>query len=191
MKRKSPALKRRLDDLYRQRSLFTQLKSTPLFAECSDLFLTALKEVVELVSVEPGEVIVREGEPAGDLYLVRSGFVRLLQRFGEGDLAVSYLSKGMTLGEVEMLLDGIDRWEVTASSVENAELVRIPRVAFSNVLRSHPEIETQLWQTATARIKEVGQARRNVLSRSDRTMRSTKSRLLRPSWNTQDFWNPS
>ena len=60
---------------------------------------------------------------ADAVYLVRSGFVKLVQRFGEGDVVVSYLSKGMTLGEVEVLVEGLGRWEVTASALEYAELV--------------------------------------------------------------------
>jgi len=166
MKRKSRALKERVDELYKERALMTQLKSTPLFRGCNDFFIQGLMEVVELVSCEPGEALVREGEPAAAVYLVRSGFIKLVQRFGDGEIAVSYLSKGMTLGEVEFLVDGVDRWEVSASSVEYAELVKIPAETFGNLVKLSPEIEEQLWRTATARIKECGSSRHDV-SRSE------------------------
>ena len=162
MKRKSRALKDRIDRLYRDRALFTQLKSTPLFRHSNDFFIEGLKEVVELVSLEPDEALVREGDPADAVYLVRSGFIKLTQKLGEGDLAVSYLSKGMTLGEVEALVDGIDRWETTAVSVEYAELVKIPTSAFLSLLKDSPEIEEQVWQGAAARLKETGFSRRNI-----------------------------
>ncbi len=162
MKRKSAALKERVDKIYRERALLTQLKSTPLMSHASNLFLEGLKQVVELISLDPGETLVREGEVADAVYLVRSGFLKLAQRLGEGDLAVSYLSKGETLGEVEALIDGLDRWELTATSVEYAELVKIPAAAFSALLRDSPETEEQVWQAAAARLKETGFARRNV-----------------------------
>ena len=162
MKRKSKALKARIDQLYRDRALFSQLKSTPLFRHSNDFFLEGLKEVVELVSLEPEEALVREGEPADAIYLVRSGFLKLSQRLGEGDLAVSYLSKGMTLGEVEALVDGIDRWEVTAVSVEYAEMVKLPLSAFHSLLKESPEIAEQVWQGAAERLKETGFSRRNI-----------------------------
>ncbi len=162
MKRKSKALKQRLDDVYRERALFTQLKSTPLFRHSNDFFLEGLKQVVELVSLEPDEVLVREGEVADAVYLVRSGFLKLAQRLGEGDLAVSYLSKGETLGEVEALIDGLERFEVTATSVEYAELVKIPLSAFRSLLKDAPEVQQQVWQSAAARIKETGFSRRNI-----------------------------
>jgi CRP-like cAMP-binding protein/Na+-translocating ferredoxin:NAD+ oxidoreductase RNF subunit RnfB len=162
MKRKSKALKERLDALYRERSLTAQLRSTPLFRGLGEPLLEALKESVELVSCEPDGVLVREGEAADALYLVRSGFLKLLERFGEGEIAVSYLSKGMTLGEAELLIDGVDGWRATAVSVEFAELVKLPRDVFDKLLASQPSMAEQLWRTAAERIKEAGATRRDV-----------------------------
>jgi Fe-S-cluster-containing dehydrogenase component/CRP-like cAMP-binding protein len=162
LKRHSRGLKERLDRVYREEALFAQLKSTPLLHNVPDLYLQGLKEAVELVSCEPDEPIVTEGEEVDALYLVRSGFVKLLQRFGEDDLAVSYLSKGMTLGEVELLIDGLSRWELSARSVEHSELVKIPLAAFASLREGYPRMEEMLWRSAVARLKEVGHARRNL-----------------------------
>ena len=162
MKRKSKVLRERLDSIYRERSLFRQLRQSPLFRGCQPMFLDALKEVVELVSLEPGEALVREGESADALYLVRSGFLKLSQRFGEGEITTTYLSKGMTLGEAELLIEGVQGWQTSATSVEYAELVRIPKPTFDNLVRTYPEIEEQLWGTAATRIKESGFSRRHA-----------------------------
>lgn len=162
MKRKSKGLKARLDQLYRERSLGTQLKSTPLFQGCTDVFIEAVKENVELVSCDPDEEIVRAGEEADALYLVRSGFVKLLQDYADGEIAVSYLSKGMTLGEVEFLIEDLDGWQSTAKSVEYAELVKIPRMVVEQLVQSQPKIGEELWRTATDRVREAGISRRNV-----------------------------
>jgi CRP-like cAMP-binding protein/Fe-S-cluster-containing hydrogenase component 2 len=165
MRRRSPALKERLDGIYRRRSLATQLEATPLFAGVSAQFLDVLKEVVELVSCEPGEVVVREGEPADALYLVRSGFLKLSQRFGTGEMVVNYLSKGMTWGEVELLAGEVDPaggWTATAASVEYAELIKIRRAELAEVLRQFPAAESRLWESAVGRIREAGISRRNV-----------------------------
>ncbi len=180
MKRRSSALKDRLDHVYRERSLALQLRSTPLLRGSNAFFIEGLKEAVELVSCEPDEVVVREGEPADAFFLVRSGFVKLLQRFGEGEMAVSYLSKAMTLGEVELLLDEERRWQVTAVSVEYAELVKIPYEVFRRLLDSDPRIEEQLVATALERMKEAGFSRYNV-SHSDFTHVALESGLVQGS----------
>ena len=162
MKRKSKALKERLDGLYRERSLTAQLRGTPLFQGLGEALIEALKESVELVSCEPDETLVREGEAADALYLVRSGFLKLMQEFGEGEIAVSYLSKGMTLGEAELLIDGIEGWRTSAVSVEHAELVKLPREVFDKLLAAQPKLAEQLWRSAAERVKEAGATRRDV-----------------------------
>ncbi len=162
LRKRSPALKERLDTIYRRESLSEQLEATPLFAGCDRRFLDLLKEVVELVSLEPDEAVTREGEPADALYLVRSGFVKLAQRIGEGSIVVNYLSKGMTLGEVELLVGNTGGWTVTASSVEYAELVKIRAAELQNIVRRFPLVEKRLWESVVARVREAGAGRRNV-----------------------------
>lgn len=166
MKRKSKSLKEHLDKLYRQRTLFAQLKSTPLFRHCDDELLETLKESVELISCEPDEIILREGEPVDALYLVRSGFLKLLQKVGEGNIVVSYLSKGMTVGEIEQLNPDLTGSLFTVSSVENTELVKIHKSDFLKALERYPTIEKMLWESAVIRIKEAGYTRKN-LARSE------------------------
>ncbi len=162
MKRKSKGLSKRLDDLYRERSLVAQLKSTPLLRDCPEHFFDRLKGSVELVSCQPGEEVVRQGEPADALYLVRSGFVKLTQRFGVGEIVVTYLSKGMTFGEVEHLVEGIDSWEISATSVEFSELVKLPGKLLNYLVAADRKIEEKLWKSATERIREAGFSKRNI-----------------------------
>jgi CRP-like cAMP-binding protein/Fe-S-cluster-containing dehydrogenase component len=160
MRRKSGALKKRLDALYRERSLMAQLKSTPVFRGIDEGFLQSLVQRVDLISCDPDEVITRQGEQADALFMVRSGFVRLAQSFGSGDIVVSYLSKGSALGEVEFLLGG--GWQYTATSKEYSELVRIHKDDLREILTRYPGTEQLLWQSAVARIKESGGSRKDV-----------------------------
>jgi CRP-like cAMP-binding protein/Fe-S-cluster-containing dehydrogenase component len=159
MKRKSHAFKDRIDALYRERSLLLQLQACPLFRQCSDTALAELGERARLVSCDPGEVVMEEGSPADTFYLVRSGFLQLSQAVGSGRVVVNYLSKGMTCGEVELLLPGRMRSTVTASSVGYSELVAIARDDFEAFVRQQPDVEAQLWEHAVRRIKEAGSRR--------------------------------
>ncbi len=162
LRRKSKGFKAYIDDFYRERSLFNQLRTTPLLRDCDPRLIGMLQEKVELVSCDPGEVIVKEGEPAEDFYLVRSGFVKIGQRLADGEIAVAYLSKGMTLGETELLIEGQDHWTCTASSVEYSDLVKISSVDVRRALEEFPEIKQRLWQTVVSRIKETGANRSNI-----------------------------
>ena len=162
MKKQSVELKKRLDALYRERTLFRQLQTTPLFAGIDDPFIKELTERVELISCSPDDVITNQGEPADALYVVRSGFLRLSQKLGKGEAVVSYVSKGMTVGETELLIDGIDAWQSTTSSVGYSELVRIRRDEFNQILQRYPAVERRLWEAAVRRIKETGHTRQNT-----------------------------
>jgi Fe-S-cluster-containing dehydrogenase component/CRP-like cAMP-binding protein len=162
MKRKSAALKQRLDKIYRARALISQLRTTPLLQPCDEAFLEALAKKVELISCEPGEIIATEGEPAPALYLIRSGFVKLSQKIGEGQIVVSYLSKGMTLGEAELLLEGRQTWNATATSVEFTDLVKISREDLQTLIKKYSSVGKQLWETAVARIKQIGASKKNL-----------------------------
>jgi CRP-like cAMP-binding protein/Fe-S-cluster-containing dehydrogenase component len=162
MKRKSPALKQRLDKIYRERALLAQLRTTPLLQPCDEAFLEALSQKVELVSFEPNEIIVRESEPVEAIYLVRSGFVKLSQKMGEGELIVSYLSKGKTLGEAELLVEGMPGWNCSATSVEFTDLVKISREDFLALTKKYSTIGKQLWESAVARLKQIGGSKKSI-----------------------------
>lgn len=162
MRRRSSTLKERVDKIYRKRFLPSELKASPLFQRCDEPFLEALARKVELVSKEPDEVLVKEGEKADALYVVRSGFVKLSQQWGQGQIAVSYLSKGMSLGEAEHLIEGLDGWTSTATSVKYSELIKISLEDFDRILKSFPDLTKQLWESAVARIKESGFSKKNL-----------------------------
>lgn len=160
MKKRSKELKRRLDDRYRSRTLSTHLAAAPLLRDCDPGLIDALTDRVELVSCEPDEVVVREGDTSDAFYLVRSGFLKLSHGADVGAYQVGYLSKGMTAGEVELLLEE-PTWRWTLTSVGFTELVRIERADIVDLFRRHPFVEAGLWKQAVARIKSAGYHRRD------------------------------
>jgi len=161
LRRKSKDLRQRLDDLYRARTLRQHLATTPLLRGCADSVIEALSDRVELVSLQPGEPVTKEGEPAEHLILVRSGFLKVTQRVGAGEIAVSYLSKGSLLGEPELLLDELDAWQTTTTSVGHSELVRIGTADMLEVIRRQPGLEGRLWASGIERLREVGFTRQH------------------------------
>ena len=87
MKRKSKALKKRVDDLYRERSLGPQLKNTPLFSGCSDVFIEAVKSNGMLSAMQERFVASIELPPEAAASDQFQDFVRLQLATAEKDLA--------------------------------------------------------------------------------------------------------
>ncbi len=162
MKKKSSDFKKRVDKIYRERTLLEQLRSAPLFLGVAPAFLKAISQHVELVSLSPGDVLTEQGAEVEALYMVRSGFLKISQRIGEADAAVSYLSKGMSVGAGELLIDELSMWQSSISSVGFSELVRISRKELSDLLADSPDVETRLWETAVAQIRDNGFTRQNL-----------------------------
>jgi Fe-S-cluster-containing dehydrogenase component len=162
LRRRSKPLRERLDTLYRERSLGVQIKATPLFRGLDERTIRGLVDSAELVSCEPDEVVAAEGEAAGFVYLVRSGFVKLTQKVASGPLAVTYLSKGMTFGETECLAPDLEAWTATASSVKYSELVRFDRASVRELAERNRGFGDLLWTTALSRLEEIGRVRRDL-----------------------------
>jgi CRP-like cAMP-binding protein/Pyruvate/2-oxoacid:ferredoxin oxidoreductase delta subunit len=100
---KAPKFKDKLNKNYRSRALDTHLRSVPTFRNLSPEFLNHLRDRVELVDVEPGQVICRQGDVADSFYLIRMGFVKVSQIFPGGELVLTYLSRGSYFGEMGLL----------------------------------------------------------------------------------------
>ena len=99
----SKAFKQNLADNYRDRALETHLRSVPMFAEVDSEFIEYLRGRVELIDVQPGQEICRQGEAADAFYLIRLGFVKVSQTFAGGELVLNYLSRGSYFGEIGLL----------------------------------------------------------------------------------------
>jgi Fe-S-cluster-containing dehydrogenase component/CRP-like cAMP-binding protein len=162
MKSSSASFKQKVDAIYRDRELLAQLKSSPLLRGLDKAFVEELAGRVDLVSLSAGDPLTSQEEPVDALYMVRSGFLRVSERIEEADVTVSYLSKGMTLGSVELLLPEQDAWRQSASSVGYAELVRIDRKDFEQIIARYPEVERRLWEGAVTHIRETGHTRRSL-----------------------------
>ena len=155
----SKDFKKSIDQRYRERTLARHLQSVPLLQGVGEGFIRRLRDEAELLSFEPGQVIVTEGAPAEAFFLVRGGYVKVAARAGAADLAVTYLRTGDFAGEAALLLD--EAWPFTLQALEHVELVKLPRETFRDLARSFPEVEQVLWDEGLARLKARGAAVRN------------------------------
>jgi len=84
-----------LNDAYRKYALNSNLEKLAIFETLSDQGRIAaakvLAEDVELMSVEPGQPIFREGEEGTDFFLVRLGYVKVSRMLGSKEQVVNYI----------------------------------------------------------------------------------------------------
>jgi len=165
-----------LDDLYRKRTFPTVLSKLDLFQnvrgdEARFRKLTDwLQPRLDLVRVDPGQLIFKQNEQSDDFYIVRVGYVRVSQRGPSGEAIVrDYIGPGGYFGEIAALtadphssfLDGFSfppsfqpgRRTADCSAVDHLELVKIQGRHFRTLCEQFPEVAAQIKIEAKRRIK--------------------------------------
>src|SRR5205809_2775504 len=82
------------------------LRGSALFESLSDAELRALASVVREIEVRVGDVVMREGGPGRDVFIVKQGEVQILKRDRGGSLhEIARLGTGASVGELALLDD--------------------------------------------------------------------------------------
>jgi CRP-like cAMP-binding protein len=77
---KDPAYAAHLDDIYRKRVIQLHLRKLSFFADLNDEQFARLRDQVALQTCDPGEVIYDEHEQSDDVYIIRTGLVRVVKK---------------------------------------------------------------------------------------------------------------
>lgn len=105
------------------------------------------------LSVPRGTVVVREGDVADRLYLVREGRLRVYTGDGEGrEVELTVLGPGRYFGEL-MLGSGLRTASVRA--LTPARLSVITRETFEQLLAGRPDVAFHVIQTLVARVRAL------------------------------------
>jgi CRP-like cAMP-binding protein len=101
-----PVLAERLDRFARERLLKNLLATSPLFKPFDHQQQMELLKRFEGHDLEPGTVIIREGEAGQGLFMLLLGEVEILNKDASGrDKAVAKLGAGDVFGEMSLLGD--------------------------------------------------------------------------------------
>jgi CRP-like cAMP-binding protein len=147
---RSKKFRAKLEQTYRERALDSHLRRVPVFASLTDDFLNRLRDHVDLLRFEPGQVICRQGDVADSFYLVRIGFVKVTQAFPGDEMVVAYLGRSSYFGEIGLLGEG--RRIATCTALDHVELVRIRAEDFNAMVKRFPEVRQILTSVARARL---------------------------------------
>jgi Fe-S-cluster-containing hydrogenase component 2/CRP-like cAMP-binding protein len=150
--RRTDALRRHVEQLYRQNSLLVHLRETPLLADLPAEQLAIVADATQFeshgafdwnesyasaVKRRPGDAIVdepliaEEGTPADGLILIRSGFARQSRRYGNGHRTAAYLGRGQSFGLAEAVAaagSGVPvNWNDSLRALGYVDVLRIPQ----------------------------------------------------------------
>jgi CRP-like cAMP-binding protein len=149
---KNKTFRARLDETYRRRALENHLRSVPVLAGLTGEFIDHLRSRVELIRYSPGQVIVRQGDPADAFYLVRLGFVKVTESHPGGDLVLAYIPRGGYFGEIGLLGGGVRT--ATCSALDHVEVVKISSEDFRKMAEAFPQIRAEFERVAEERVAQ-------------------------------------
>jgi cAMP-dependent protein kinase regulator len=115
------------------------IRRSALFGQFSEAELLALIRGFHLVTFEPGEIIVTEGQPGDSLFILASGTVRVYvtNPMGRSE-QVRTLNQGEFFGEIS-LLSGQPR-TATITCVTTCELLELDRRNLNDIAATNPEV---------------------------------------------------
>jgi CRP-like cAMP-binding protein len=130
------------------------LARCPLFANADERILSSIANRLRRRRFRRGEVIMHQGDPGDSLYVVASGAVKIVLPSTEGEEAIiATLRPGDFFGELA-LLDGAPR-SATATSLEQSEMLVLPRAVFMELLDNLPGLRDALLASLARELRRL------------------------------------
>ena len=133
----------------------SSLSKSPWFSSLTPEELNQLSSLATSLSLGPGAVVFREGDPGDALFVVVTGLVRILVSTTSGEILLNTLGPGDIFGEIAVL-DGRGR-TATVTTGPATELVRIGRQEFLEFLEDFPRYATTLVHILASRVRSTVQ----------------------------------
>jgi cyclic nucleotide-binding protein len=117
--------------------------ATPLFRSLRHDELVVLIHGLRLLTFEPGQIIVSEGEAGASLFVLTSGFVRAYVRnTAQQQVQVRRLQEGDFFGEISVLSGAPRTATITAAS--RCELLELDKATLDRIAETHPHVREVL-----------------------------------------------
>lgn len=133
----------------RQRLLRNLMSTSPLFQPLDGPRRSSLMELFESVVLEPGDVVVTEGQASEHLNVVLSGQVAVTRRDGDEILSLAELGPGQIFGEISLIKERPAGATVTAR--RRSVLLCLSRTSFNRHVAEYPEALAHIYKIAVDR----------------------------------------
>jgi CRP-like cAMP-binding protein/Fe-S-cluster-containing dehydrogenase component len=175
---RNAAARKTLDKVYRERTLQTHLGNVSLFDSLGESArkdcIEFLRDKVQLLNVDPGQIIFRQGEAADAFYMVRLGYVKVSQRYLGQERVLDYLGPNKYFGEIGLLSGSKELSELevpqgmmskrtaTCSALDDVELVVISGADFRELLLRHESLRDRFRELSQGLLQKNQQTRQRL-----------------------------
>lgn len=129
------------------------LARVPLFSMMKKRELKNIADMAEVLLYEPGEMIIREGDSDGRLFVILAGEVAVVKNLGQSDeRQLNTLGPGTYFGEMAVL--GTSRRTASVKAASQAKLMCLAEFDLRAAMEKHPNIAVELLQLLARRLEE-------------------------------------
>ena len=125
----------------------------PLFEGLSRVDVARIVPELDEIALEPGEVLLHQGDPGDALFIVRSGLLQAELAASDGATVLETLGPGQVIGEVA-LLSGEPR-TATVRAVEPSTVWRLSRQKLDALILKHPSFALHFNRVVGRRLANV------------------------------------
>lgn len=146
-------------------SLRSELQQGYLFAGLDETQLQAVLKDMGSVTLQKGEGVFAQGDPARRFYLVRQGQIKLFRLSPDGnEKVIELIRPGQTFAEALIFMAEPVKYPVHAEAVEDTELLSFDNAGFKALLRESVDTCFRLMASMSVRLhKQINEIDRLTL----------------------------
>jgi NTE family protein/lysophospholipid hydrolase len=130
------------------------MSSSQLFARLNPDELETFASQLELVQVNGGDILIRQGDTADCMYSVISGRLRVYTTDDDGKMTiVGEIAGGESVGEMAMITGG--QRSANVQAIRDTELIRLTREGFENLVTRHPRVMLKMAGEIVSRMQHL------------------------------------
>lgn len=103
--------------------------------------------------IKAGEIVIRDGEPGGEMFVVRSGKVRVYKTVNMEKIELAVFEKGSFFGEMSILLS--ETRHATVEALEDGELLVLDKAGLISNMQSDPSFGFVMMKNLALRLTEA------------------------------------
>ena len=125
------------------RPVVDSLIGMPMFDKLSIKDLDVISKHMNLIDVEPGEIVFNEGDAGDYVCFVVEGHLEVIKKADNGqEVALCKLRRNSSIGEMSVIDEFLR--SATVRALTKSSLVTLTRKAFNRILGEHPLIGIQI-----------------------------------------------
>lgn len=135
-------------------SIMHLLSNFSFFRNIDQNNLNAVIKFFNLRRFTKNEIIIRKGDPGGNLFIIVSGTVEILNDAG---ISITRLGRGEVFGEMSLICE--ENIGATVQAVEDCDIIYTEHKRFRKILQQYPSLQLYFTQLLAKRLSDSNRIR--------------------------------